>query len=168
MADANVTLEQYAELCALMADTGGDESKEIAIAQAQGVGAEDWRSAKTYYTAKMQDPNDMGKTAMAFMPLFQEAQARARGGAAPGTLDVYTKVHAEMAFRKDPNDPSQKIDFMVVLQEHGFTHAKWLEMESYWTLRVASDQDPKFDPQQALRFRELMQMESDRIHGIKR
>ena len=71
-------------------------------------------------------------------------------------------------FLKDPNDPSKKIDFMVVLQQHGFTHAKWLEMESYWTPRVASDQDPKFNPQQAQRFRELMQMERQERENLAR
>jgi len=168
LADVNVSLEQYANLCALMADTGSDVSKENEIALAQGVSAVDWNEAKGYYTAKMQDPSDMGKTAMAFMPLFQDAQAQLRGGEEPGTLEVYAKVHAEMAYRKDPNDPEKKIDFMIVLEENGFTHSKWLEMESYWTPRIATDTDPKFDPEQALKFRELIQKESDRILGIER
>jgi hypothetical protein len=168
MADVNVSLEQYADLCAGMADTGGDASKENEIALAQGVSAEDWSAAKDYYTAKMQDPSDMGKTAMAFMPLFQDAQAKLRGGEEPGTLEAYTKVHAEMAYRKDPSDPERKIDFMIVLEENGFTHSRWLEMESYWTPRIATDKDPKFDAEQAMRFRELMQKESDRILGIER
>ena len=168
MPDVNVSLEQYADLCARMADTGGDVSKENEIALAQGMSAEDWSTAKDYYTAKMQDPSDMGKTAMAFMPLFQDAQEQLRGGEEPGTLEAYTKVHAEMAYRKDPNDPEQKIDFMIVLEENGFTHAGWLEMESYWTPRIATDKDPKFDPEQAMKFRELMQKESDRILGIER
>jgi hypothetical protein len=168
MSDVNVTLEQYADLCARMADTGGDVSRENEIAAAQGIGAEDWAAAKSYYTAKMQDPSDMGKTAMAFMPLFQEAQSRLRGGEAPGTLEQYTKVHAEMAYRKDPNDPGKKIDHMIVIAENGFTHPKWLEMESYWTPRVGSDTDPKFDPELAMKFRELLQKEVDRILGIVR
>ena len=168
MAEFKVTLEKYAALCALMADTGGDESKEIEIALAQNVTAEDWKEAKTGYTALMQDPSDMGKTAMAFMPLFQEAQTRMRGGEAPGSLEDYTRIHAEMAFRKDPNDPEKKIDFMVVILENNYTHAKWLEMESYWTPRVATDENPKFNPEQAMKFREMMQKESDRILGIKR
>ena len=168
MPDVNVSIEQYADLCARMADMGGDISKENEIALAQNVSAEDWSTAKVYYTAKMQDPADMGKTAMAFMPLFQDAQARLRGGEAPGTLEVYTKVHAEMALRKDPNDPGKKIDFMIVLEENGFTHPQWLEMESYWTPRVATDTNPKFNSEQAMKFRELMQKEADRVLGIER
>lgn len=168
MGEVNVSLEKYAELCVLMAETGGDESKEIEIAQARDVTGEEWKAAKAHYTAKMQDPGDMGKTAMAFMPLYQEAQARMRGGEAPGSLELYSKVHAEMAYRKDPGDPTKKIDFMIVIGENGFTHAKWLEMEGYWTPRVATDEDPKFNHEDARKFRELIQKESDRILGIKR
>lgn len=168
MSEVNVTLEKYAELCALMADTGGDIGKEYSISQSEGVSTEDWKQAKEYYTALMQDPSDMGKTAMAFMPLFQAAQSRMRGGGEPGSLEMYTKVHAEMTLRKDPDDPSRKLDHMTVIKENGFTHAEWLEMEGYWTPRVGSDEFPEFDPVLAMKFRELYQKESDRINGIVR
>ncbi len=168
MEEVNVSLAAYAELCALMADTGGDVEKENRIALSKGVSPEDWKDAKEYFTVKMQDPTDMGKTAMAFMPLFQAAQAGIRGGGEPGTLEMYTKVHAEMALRKDPGDPSKKLDHMIVIAENGFTHAEWLEMEGYWTPRVGSDEFPEFDPELAKKFGELFQKESDRINGIVR
>ena len=161
-----ITIQQYADLCALMADTAGDQNKEYAVAALHGVGEPQWTEAKAYFTAKMSDPNDMGRTAMAFMPLYQAAQARARGGAAPCTLEVYTRVHAEMAFRKDPL--GNKINYHLVLAEHGFNQPRWIECEGYWTPRVASNSDPKFDIAQAMRFRQLMQHESDRITGIVR
>ncbi|MEN8207907.1 MAG: hypothetical protein ABFR50_01525 [Candidatus Fermentibacteria bacterium] len=168
MDEINVSLEQYARLCALMADTGGDIERENKIALAEGISPGDWKNSKEYFTAKMQDPADMGKTAMAFMPLFQAAQASMRGGGEPGTLEQYAKVHAEMALRKDPADPSSKINHMIVIAENGFTHAEWLEMESYWTPRVGSDEFPEFDPVLAAKFRELYQKEADRINGIVR
>lgn len=169
-----VTLQKYAELCALMADTGTDEAKQISIAESNGVKEADWKAAKDGFTKKMMDPADMGKTAMAFMPLMQEAQAKARGGAEPCTLEVYTKVHAEMAFRKDPNDPAKKIDFMTVLAENGFTQPKWLECENYWTPVVTNDPNmpeamkQRYNPEQGAKFKQLMQAESDRINGITR
>lgn len=168
MGNINVTLETYANLCALMADTGEDQAKEFTIAEAEGVNRDDWIAAKEYYTAKMQDPTDMGKTAMAFMPLFQAAQTRMRGGGEPGSLEMYAKVHAEMTNRKDPADPAKKLDHMIVIAENGFTHAQWLEMESYWTPRIGSDEFPEFDPELAMKFRELLQKESDRVLGIVR
>ncbi|OPL17774.1 MAG: hypothetical protein AVO35_08940 [Candidatus Aegiribacteria sp. MLS_C] len=168
MEHTNVSLETYARLCARMADTGGDLEREYAIAGAEGVARTDWTAAKDYYTAKMQDPSDMGRTAMAFMPLFQAAQAEMRGGGEPGSLEMFAKVHAEMTHRKDPSDPSKKLDHMVVIAENGFTHARWLEMESFWTPRVGSDEFPEFDPELAAKFRELLQRETDRVLGIER
>lgn len=161
-----ITLEKYAELCALMADTGGNEAKENDLAQKHGVTPADWKAAKAGYTAKMSDPSDMGKTAMAFMPLYQAAQAKMRGGKEPCTLETYTKIHAEMALRKGPD--GNKINYMIVLAEHGFTHQSWLECEGYWTPRVGSDKEAKWDPVAGKKFREMMQKESDRILGIKR
>jgi hypothetical protein len=166
-----IPIEQYAELCALMADTGGDVAKENAIAAAHGVGPEAWAASKAGWTAKMSDPNDMGRTAVAFMPLYQAAQARARGGQPPCTLEFYTKVHAEMALRKDPT--GQKLNHHIVLAENGTHHQAWLECEGYWTPIVGAPEilgqpNPKFDPAQAQRFAALMQQEADRIHGITR
>ncbi|MCB0711077.1 MAG: hypothetical protein KDD67_01970 [Ignavibacteriae bacterium] len=163
---AGVSLEQYAELCALMGDTGGDVAKENAIAADHGVSADAWKEAKEGYTARMSDPSDMGKTAMAFMPLYQAAQEKMRGGGEPASLETYTKVHAEMAFRKD--DDGNKIDYNIVLAEHGFTHQSWLEVEGYWTPRVGAPDQPKWDPELGQKFREMMQAESDRIFGIVR
>ncbi len=163
-----ISLEQYAELCVAMSDTGGDESKEIAIAEAAGVSADEWKASKAGYTAKMTDPADMGKTAVAFMPLYQAALDKRRGGGEPCTLELYSKIHAEMAFRKDPNDSTKKIDYNIVLAENGYTHQTWLECESYWTPRVGSPDQPKYDPVLGQKFRELSQKESDRIFGIVR
>ena len=163
-----ITLEQYADLCVLMSDTAGDESKEIAIAEANGVSGAEWLESKKGYTAKMSDPADMGKTAVAFMPLYQAALDKKRGGGEPCTLELYTRIHAEMAFRKDPNDNTKQIDYHIVLAENGFTHQTWLECESYWTPRVGADTEPKYIPELGAKFRVLMQQESDRIFGIVR
>ncbi len=166
-----VSLEQYADLCALMADTAGDAAKENAIAAAHGVSAADWQESKAHYTAKMSDPKDLGKTALAFMPLYQAAQARARGGKEPCTLEFYTKVHAEMAFSKDAL--GNKKNHHLVLAENGTHHQAWLECEGYWTPLVGAptilgQPNPRYDPQLSAKFAVLMQNESDRIHGIKR
>lgn len=156
-----------------MSDTAGDEAKEIAVAEANGVSGEDWKAAKSGFTARMSDPADMGQTALAFMPLLQAAQSKARGGAEPCTLELYAKIHAEMAYRKDPNNPAEKIDYNIVLAENGDDHQKWLECENYWTPVVTKDDTKptlaeRFDEKKAAKFRELMQAESDRINGIVR
>jgi len=149
-----LSLEQYADLCVLMTDTDGDEMKEMAIAGDRGVAGPSWLEAKAYYTAKMMDTNDMGRTAMAFTPLYQHAAERLRADAAPCSLELYTRVHAEMSYRTDGGR---------VLAEHGYTRQSWLSCQIYWSPRVASNIDPKFDIAAAMKFRELMQHELDRI-----
>jgi len=169
-----VSIEKYADLCAMMANTAGDVNKENSIAEANGVSTADWAAAKAGFTAKMSDPSDMGKTAMAFMPLFQQAQAKARGGAEPGSLEDFAVIHAEMALLKDPADSTKQIDFMQVLKNHNYTHPKWIEMETYWTPIVAADSklplemQKRFDPAQSMKYAAMIQKESDRISGIVR
>lgn len=163
-----IALEKYAMLCALMAETGGDESKEIAIAAEQGVSADDWRAAKAGYLAKMQDPADMGKTAMAFMTAMQDAQAQLRGGKEPGSLEDYAKVHAHMSFRVDEN--GNKPDPKKIMEEYGYSYPKWLEMENYWTPRVQQDPRPeftaKFNAEDSAKFRTLVEEEEKKILGM--
>ena len=163
---AGVSLEDYAELCALMGETAGDVEQENAIAATKGVSPESWKEAKEGFTARMSDPSDMGKTAMAFMPLYQAAQQKMRGGGEPASLETYSKVHAEMAYRKDGE--GNKIDYNTVLAEHGFTHQSWLEVEGYWTSRVGAPDQPNWNPEQGAKFKELIQKEADRILGIER
>jgi hypothetical protein len=166
-----ISIEKYADLCALMADTAGDVAKENAIAEANGVSPAEWAESKAGFTAKMSDPTDMGKTAMAFMPLYQAAQAKARGGKEPCTLEFYTKVHAEMAFSKDVT--GNKKNHHLVLAENGTHHQAWLECEGYWTPIVGAPEilgqpNPKFNPELSAKFSAMMQNESDRINGIVR
>lgn len=166
-----ISIEQYAELCAQMADTAGDTTRENAIAAAHGVSAADWAASKAGYTQKMSDPNDMGRTAIAFMPLYQAAQARARGGKEPCSLELYAKVHAEMALRRDAS--GAKLNHHIVLAENGTHHQAWLECEGYWTPIVGAptilgQPNPKFDVAQSQRFAQLTQQEADRINGILR
>ena len=161
-----ISLDQYADLCARMGDTGGDVAQEHAIAAEHGVGSAAWDAAKSHYTALMQDPADMGKTALAFMPLYQAAQERLRGGGEPCTLDEYARIHSEMAYRKGAD--GQKIDYHLVLAEHGYSHQSWLECEGYWTPRVAGGTDPNYDAELAARFAALVQSEADQILGVHR
>ena len=166
-----IPIEQYAELCALMAGTAGDVNQENAIAAQHGVSPEQWAASKAGWTAKMSDPNDMGRTALAFMPIYQAAQARARGGKEPCTLELYAKIHAEMAFKTDAL--GNKLNHHLVLAENGTHHQAWIECEGYWTPIVGAPEilgqpNPKFDAARAQQFAVLMQRESDRIHGITR
>lgn len=161
-----VSLEKYADLCVLMANTAGDVNKENEVAEQNGVSAADWAAAKAGFLAKMSDPADMGKTALAFMPLYQAAQAKGRGGAEPCSLETYALIHTHMAFRKDAD--GNKIDYNIVLGEHGFTHQSWLECEGYWTPRIADPTNANFSMEAHQKFAAIAQSEGDKLLGIVR
>ena len=159
---SGVELDKYAQLLVLMADVGEDANACAAIAESNGVTRADWESAKDGYTKKMSDPADMGKTAMAFMPLYQAALDAKNAGKAPCTLEQYTFVHAEMAFRKDANDNTKKIDFNIVLKENNVTANQYNEWNSYWTPKVSTPGKEHDE------FSRMTQEFSDKINGIVR
>lgn len=70
-----ITIEKYASVYTPMLMAVGDASKEKSIAAEHGISHEEWKEAQTYYTAKMSDISDMGKTAMAFAAAFQNNSA---------------------------------------------------------------------------------------------
>lgn len=163
-----IPIEKYAELCALMADTAGDEQREFAIAAAHAVSESEWLESKTAWTARMSDPADGGKTALAFMPLYQQAQARARGGAEPCTVELFAKVHAEMSYRVD--SAGNKVDHHVVLADNEIEHHRWLECEGYWTPIVGAptilgEPNPQFDAALSQTYQALLEQERVRIES---
>lgn len=167
-----VSLDQYAKLCALMTDTNPEDTdKHAQIASENGVKKEDWEAAKEGWTKRMQDPSCALEIQKVFMPAYQQAQAQARGGKEPCSIEDYAKIKAEMALKKDPAT-GEKIDFNKVLEEHGYNITKWGEIETYWVSRVGDPNDPRvgqnFDAQDAAKFRELYQKEADIVQGIER
>ncbi len=158
---SGVSIEQYARLCAAMADTGDDEAAQLAIAAEAGVDEASWTAAKDGFTARMQDPADMGKTATVFMPLYQAAQAEARGGGPPCTLEQYAEISASYSFERDAQD--NKIPPEQIFARHGISTVQWHEFTGYWTPRVNDPADPV-----SAQFPQLIQAESDKIFGIYR
>ncbi len=168
-----VSLEQYAKLCALMANTNPEDTdKHAEIASENGVSNEDWEAAKTGWTARMQDPAHAMEIQQVFMPTYQKALEEASGGKEPLSLEEYTKIKAAMVHEKDP-ETQEKIDFQKVLDRHQISITKWGEIESYWQCRVNKDehgrlQEGKFDEAAAMKFRELFQKHADEYAGIER
>ncbi len=157
-----ISLEQYAKLIVMMSDCGEDEEACNKIAEQEGFSRENWKAAKDGWTAKMGDPSDMGKTAMAFMPLYQAELSKKNSEKEPISLEEYARIHSDMAFRKDPNDPAKKINHEDVLKENNISVTKWGEFSSYWTPKV-SEAGELHD-----KFAAYTQQNSDRILGIKR
>jgi hypothetical protein len=157
-----ISLEKYANLVVKMSDCGEDEEACNKIAESEGHSRDDWKAAKDGWSKKMSDPSDMGKTAMAFMPFYQAALANKNADKEPISLEEYTRIHSDMAFRKDPNDSSKKINYEDVLKENNITVTKWGEFNSFWTPKV-SEPGELHD-----KFASMTQQNSDKILGIER
>ena len=69
-----LALEQYAALYLSMIAATGNNEQEQQICSSNGITIAHWQEAHTYYTAKMSDPMDMGKTAMAFSAAMTNAK----------------------------------------------------------------------------------------------
>lgn len=67
-----ISLEQYASMYLLMISAAGNPTQESEICKNNNLTIEQWNEAKNYYTAKMMDPMDMGKTALAFSAAMQK------------------------------------------------------------------------------------------------
>src|SRR5689334_17555616 len=89
-----ISLERYAELGAVIADIMNDPQAVAKAIQAEGVSPHDWEAAKTGWTARMQDMSLMGRVAMAYMPLYQAALAKRKGGAARVSYEDFVAVSA--------------------------------------------------------------------------
>jgi hypothetical protein len=88
-----ISLESYAELCALMKDTGTDTERQAAIAAEHGHTREAWEAAQKGWTERMANPATAGTVSLAFMPLYQAALA-AMGPAKTATFEEYAQMSA--------------------------------------------------------------------------
>ncbi len=95
-----LTLEQYASIYLPMVSAAGNTETEQQLCAGQGFTVAQWNEAKLFYTNKMVDPNDGGKTAMAFSAaMMQGTQAPVQnarheppkpGNFVADTVNVYT------------------------------------------------------------------------------
>src|SRR5215510_3186308 len=89
-----ISLERYADLGAAIADANDDRAKIAEIIKGEGVAQADWDAAKKGWTARMQDMSLMGRVATAFMPMYQAALAKKRGGKATASYEEFVGVSA--------------------------------------------------------------------------
>jgi len=154
--EINIPLKEYARLCALMVDTAGDESREVSIAEANGFSGADWKAAKPFYTQRMSDPADMGQTAREFMAAYQAAQADARGGTPPCTLEEYARMYAEVFLRTE-GDMSQQENITRAVERLGHTYKEWLAANLHWAEVVGQADSPRYDRAKANTFGLIVQ-----------
>jgi hypothetical protein len=124
-----ISLERYAELGAAVSDVLNDPARQAEIIQAEGVSPADWEAARTGWTARMQDMSLMGAVAMAYMPLYQAALAKRKGGQANATYEEFVAVSAAMKVFGPEGG----------IAGSGITMAEWTEIAGHWNQTMAAD-----------------------------
>jgi hypothetical protein len=127
---AGISLEAYAQLCALMKDTGTDTDRQTAIAAEHGHPREAWEAAQKGWTERMSNPATAGTVATAFMPLYQSALA-ATGPAKTATFEEYVRMSAMV---------QAGVPFETMYAEFGITGADWSQISTAWVDALTHDQ----------------------------
>jgi hypothetical protein len=124
-----ITLERYAELGAVISDFTNDQPRVAQAIQQEGVNLADWEAAKNGWTARMQDMNLMGRVAMAYMPLYQAALAKRKGGQAMASYEDFVAGQAAMKVYGPE----------VGLKACGVSMSDWTEVSGHWQGNMARE-----------------------------
>lgn len=124
-----ISLEAYAELCALMKDTGADTDQQAAVAAQHGHSREAWEAAQKGWTERMSNPATAGIVAIAFMPLYQAALGKL-GPAKTATFEVYARMSAMV---------QMGVPFETMYAEYGITGAEWSQISTAWVDALTKD-----------------------------
>lgn len=118
-----ISLERYADLGAAIADDMNDAAKVAAVLETEGVTPADWEAAKKGWTARMQDMSLMGRVATAYMPMYQAALAKRKGGRASASYEDFVAVSAAI----------KVLGFEVALRACEVKSSDWTEVAGHWT-----------------------------------
>ncbi len=124
-----ISLERYADLGAALDGKDKDPAAIDQVLQTEGVSRADYEAAKAGWTARMQDMSLMGRVATAFMPLYQAALAKRKGGAARISYDDYVHVSALVKI----------YGFEAAIEAAGVSMSDWTEAAGYWNNQMSAN-----------------------------
>lgn len=124
-----ISLERYADLGAAVADVMDDKAQVAEIIAAEGVAASDWEAAKSGWTARMQDMALMGRVATAYMPLYQAALAKRKGGQASASYEDFVAVSAAI----------KVFGYEAALAACKVKASDWTEIGGHWTRTMGAN-----------------------------
>ncbi|MFO0757549.1 MAG: hypothetical protein U0359_13720 [Byssovorax sp.] len=124
-----ISLERYADLGAALDGTNNDPEKVAAVLAQEGVQVADFEAAKAGWTARMQDMALMGRVAMAYMPLYQAALAKRKGGAASVSYQDFVHVSAAI----------KVFGFEGAMYACGLSQSDWTEAAGSWNTTMSQN-----------------------------
>jgi hypothetical protein len=124
-----ISLERYADLGAALDGLDKNKAKTEEVLTAEGVTVADYEAAKAGWTARMQDMSLMGRVATAFMPMYQAALARRKGGASRCSYEDYVHVSALIKI----------YGFEAAIEAAGVSMSDWTEAGGYWNNTMSAN-----------------------------
>lgn len=124
-----ISLERYADIGAALDGKDKDPAATAQVLAQEGVSKEDWEAAKAGWTARMQDMSLMGRVATAFMPMYQAALARRKGGAARISYEDFVHVSALIKI----------YGFEGAVQAAGLSQSDWTEAAGHWNNTMSAN-----------------------------
>ena len=124
-----ISLERYADLGAALDGKDKDPKATAEVLAAEGVSVANYEAAKAGWTARMQDMSLMGRVATAFMPFYQAALARRKGGAARVSYEDFVHVSALIKI----------YGFEAAIQAAGVSMSDWTAAAGHWTATMGAN-----------------------------
>jgi hypothetical protein len=144
---AGISLEQYAELCAEIADHPEDAARSAQVVAQRGVGRAEWEAARAGWTARLQDLSLGGAAAARFAPVYQAALSRRRGPPPQVAFEVYACMCGE----------AMAMGLVPMLRRHGLDRARWSQVAFHWNGIIAGE-PARFAP-----FMAMVEQEAERL-----
>lgn len=122
-----ITLERYAELGAKL-DGVTDRNAQKAKVAEEGISGEVWDAVVDGWTARMQDPSNMGQVASRYMQALNAAQAQTHGN-----------VHCSFEDWVAVQTAIGVFGWEAAMNHYDVTQGQWTTISSHWQTELSRD-----------------------------
>lgn len=126
---ANISLEQYAELCARIAEFEDNSEKVFALLAELKVQPPDWEAAHAGFRERLEDMGNQGAVAARFVPLYQAALSRVLGAVLVLSFEDYVALSAEALWE----------GISPMLKRRGLSALRYSQLVFYWNSIMARE-----------------------------
>lgn len=144
---AGISLEQYAELCAIVALYEGDPAPPAELLHDKGVSLDTWNAARAGWTKHLEDASTAATLAMTFVPAYFAALERVHGPAPTLSFEAYVGLVAEV----------QHHGFWATIGRLGLAKHRFAQIAFSWNVAFSRD------PQQFVAYVCLLHIEIARL-----
>ncbi|HSN97129.1 MAG TPA: hypothetical protein VLS89_02490, partial [Candidatus Nanopelagicales bacterium] len=146
---AGLSIEQYAEICAEIADAPHDPDRAAQALAPRGITRADWETARSGWIARLQDLSLGGAVAARYLPAYHGALEQRRGPAPLITFEDYAAICGE----------AMASGLTVTLLRIGLVTTRWSQITFHWNATIARE------PARFLPFMAMVEQEAARLNA---